>query len=350
MRSQDFVDISSTSSNLLNPNVSQRKLTTAAMKFNSAIENLSKTSSTIAVHVPLETNAVTTDPINNLTTQHNNTTITNFKQNNEVLQSTTSLNHLQQSLSSTSHTIVNNSSINDTTNNPLTLKLDLNTISNIYIGDDDVTESTNISIPSIYDNLAVRQQINKLNKKRNVNWHSPIHNYAIETQEKQQQTSPQTTSATITTTSSDASTPPSSSSSSSINNLDYQCESIKPTVVSAKSVRIDDCVQEFFDDLITRTVIVSSANKANAPSQPAAATLSNSVATLNVKRNIGEDDGFESLNGKSSSGEETHSPLPMGINVVGNNQLRLRLNAIDLHTSRTDMESENIVSIVLEIN
>ncbi|XP_017050352.1 LOW QUALITY PROTEIN: protein phtf [Drosophila ficusphila] len=51
------------------------------------------------------------------------------------------------------------------------------------------------------------------------------------------------------------------------------------------------------------------------------------------RRNIGEDDGFESLNGKSSSGEDNnHSPLPNTGPVsvppapVQTNQLRLRLN------------------------
>ncbi|XP_017125816.1 protein phtf [Drosophila elegans] len=51
------------------------------------------------------------------------------------------------------------------------------------------------------------------------------------------------------------------------------------------------------------------------------------------RRSIGEDDGFESLNGKSSSGEDNnHSPLPnSGTNAVPpvpvqSNQLRLRLN------------------------
>jgi len=52
------------------------------------------------------------------------------------------------------------------------------------------------------------------------------------------------------------------------------------------------------------------------------------------RRNIGEDDGFESLNGKSSSGEDNnHSPLPIAGAVVAppapvqTNQLRLRLNS-----------------------
>ncbi|KAH8237244.1 hypothetical protein KR038_007910, partial [Drosophila bunnanda] len=53
------------------------------------------------------------------------------------------------------------------------------------------------------------------------------------------------------------------------------------------------------------------------------------------RRNIGEDDGFESLNGKSSSGEDNnHSPLPNVAAIavappvpVQSNQLRLRLNA-----------------------
>lgn len=52
-----------------------------------------------------------------------------------------------------------------------------------------------------------------------------------------------------------------------------------------------------------------------------------------TRRNIGEDDGFESLNGKSSSGEDNnHSPLPNAVAVaappapVQTNQLRLRLN------------------------
>ncbi|XP_020815366.1 putative homeodomain transcription factor isoform X1 [Drosophila serrata] len=68
------------------------------------------------------------------------------------------------------------------------------------------------------------------------------------------------------------------------------------------------------------------------------------------RRNIGEDDGFESLNGKSSSGEDNnHSPLPnvAGIAVappvpVPSNQLRLRLNTGNSSSSNIAPPAEKL--------
>lgn len=145
-------------------------------------------------------------------------------------------------------------------------------------------------------------------KKRNVNWHSPIHKYATtSTQEKQQQTSPQSISTTSSTHTSQIGDNSSISSGST---------SVSPT----KTVRIDECVQEFYDDLINRTTEpITTNSESPAPHQRG--------GILNIRRTLGgEDDGFESLNGKSSSGEDTnaspHAPK---------NQLRLRLNTLDSH-------------------
>ncbi|XP_033155834.1 putative homeodomain transcription factor [Drosophila mauritiana] len=70
-----------------------------------------------------------------------------------------------------------------------------------------------------------------------------------------------------------------------------------------------------------------------------------------TRRNIGEDDGFESLNGKSSSGEDNnHSPLPNAVAVaappvpVQTNQLRLRLNtanAVTVSASPTEKKPQS---------
>ncbi|XP_043643113.1 protein phtf [Drosophila teissieri] len=69
------------------------------------------------------------------------------------------------------------------------------------------------------------------------------------------------------------------------------------------------------------------------------------------RRNIGEDDGFESLNGKSSSGEDNnHSPLPNAVAVatppvpVQTSQLRLRLNTangVTASVSPTEKKSQS---------
>ncbi|XP_017106977.2 protein phtf [Drosophila bipectinata] len=71
--------------------------------------------------------------------------------------------------------------------------------------------------------------------------------------------------------------------------------------------------------------------------EPADHEIGNRIETpkpaYQTRRSIGEDDGFESLNGKSSSGEDNnHSPLPNAPSAVPpvttqSSQLRLRLNA-----------------------
>ncbi|XP_017003905.2 protein phtf [Drosophila takahashii] len=66
------------------------------------------------------------------------------------------------------------------------------------------------------------------------------------------------------------------------------------------------------------------------------------------RRSIGEDDGFESLNGKSSSGEDNnHSPLPNAGAVVApqsvtvpTNQLRLRLNSANAGATSAPQATE----------
>lgn len=158
-------------------------------------------------------------------------------------------------------------------------------------------------------------------RKRNVNWQSPIHKYASSTttatQEKQQQTSPQSISTTSSTHTSHLGENSSISSSSS-------------TGSPIKTVRIDDCVQEFYDDLINRTM-EPVMHKSTSNSSVAGVEILDSSSgggggggVSNTRRTVGEDDGFESLNGKSSSGEDTNASPH-----VTKNQLRLRLNAID---------------------
>ncbi|XP_023302552.2 protein phtf [Lucilia cuprina] len=152
-------------------------------------------------------------------------------------------------------------------------------------------------------------------RKRNVNWHSPIHKYAIttttSTQEKQQQTSPQSISTTSSTHTSHVGDNSSISSGST--------SPVSPT----KTVRIDECVQEFYDDLINRTT--EPLTKASTDSTEAGVVRGVSTVS-NARRAVGEDDGFESLNGKSSSGEDTNASPH-----VTKNQLRLRLNTMDNH-------------------
>lgn len=137
------------------------------------------------------------------------------------------------------------------------------------------------------------------NKKRNVNWDSPIHNFAVEAQTN-------ATCSTSNTNSSDSN----SATTTSENRTKRQ-----------KNIQIDDSVQEFCDNLMRKAE---------------ESTESNSAGVSKVKRNIGDDDGFESLNGKSSSGEEI-SPRPRtSLNkfdhvspskAMTKNQLRFRLNS-----------------------
>ncbi|XP_037888650.1 putative homeodomain transcription factor [Glossina fuscipes] len=146
---------------------------------------------------------------------------------------------------------------------------------------------------------------------RRVNWRSPIHKCAsinsitIDTQEKQQQTSPQS----ISTTSSMGENASVSSSSNSS---------------PSKAMHIDLCVQEFYDDLIDRTTNNDHVDNINA------AENRNRVNAGTQRRGaIGEDDGFESLNGKSSSGEET------------NNAPNSNLNQTNLHSQKVEEVNEN---------
>lgn len=208
------------------------------------------------------------------------------------------------------------------------------------------------------------------NKKRNVNWHSPIHNYAIvrseptvaSTQEKHQQTSPQSlsspsgsasVSAATTTTTSETNSPNAIcvSTGTACNNSGAidgsSTTSSADCSPGSKTVCIDTCVQEFYDDLIKRTDRLVSANQnesvadqssgsADAASVSVSASNNGSLAIPaalrnNNRRQICEDDGFESLNGKSSSGEEVNIALPVSYAethaLSEENKLRLRLNA-----------------------
>uniref|UniRef100_A0A1I8P8U4 PHTF1/2 N-terminal domain-containing protein n=1 Tax=Stomoxys calcitrans TaxID=35570 RepID=A0A1I8P8U4_STOCA len=132
--------------------------------------------------------------------------------------------------------------------------------------------------------------------KRNVTFASP-------TQEKQQQTSPQSVSTTSSTHTSQHGEISSLSSNS-------------PNNSPIKTVRIDDCVQEFYDDLINRTAITNSSQQ-----QPQPIHL---VENRDVRRAVGDDDGFESLNGKSSSGEDTNaSPQALRLRSIINNHERV---------------------------
>uniref|UniRef100_W8ARE5 Putative homeodomain transcription factor n=1 Tax=Ceratitis capitata TaxID=7213 RepID=W8ARE5_CERCA len=224
------------------------------------------------------------------------------------------------------------------------------------------------------DNPSPTSSHSLANKKRNVNWHSPIHNYAVtcseptvvvaSTQEKQQQTSPQSLSSPSCSASASAATTTTTSETNSPNTTrgcatalqgnEGACDGSTTTSSansspSNKTVRIDTSVQEFYDDLIRRTDRLVSAEQ-NA--QLASGCLGDTAAPFvePVRRNdrlaaqvpqrdanrrqICEDDGFESLNGKSSSGEEMNLALPVAYVVTPThaeeNKLRLRLNASNL--------------------
>ncbi|XP_054738029.1 protein phtf [Anastrepha obliqua] len=208
------------------------------------------------------------------------------------------------------------------------------------------------------------------NKKRNVNWHSPIHNYAVvsseaagatSTQEKQQQTSPQSlsspsgsasasASAATTTTTSETNSPNTTrgTPTAALHGDSAGTAGGSTTTSSAngspnnKTVRIDMCVQEFYDDLIRRTDQLVCAQQqqqehvmdetaASAAEHSSDCTAAAATPRHASRRQICEDDGFESLNGKSSSGEEMNVALPPAYAVTGEQaeetKLRLRLNA-----------------------
>lgn len=178
------------------------------------------------------------------------------------------------------------------------------------------------------ENLPADIDNDSLIRKRNVNWHSPIHKFAsiaTTTQEKQQQTTPQSISTTSSTRTSHVGENSSMSSGSS---------SASP----GKSVRIDDCVQEFYEDLIKRTMEPSVTLPPE--SEEAGSMNGRGVPT---RRTLGDDDGFESLNGKSSSGEDTNPSLH-----VAKSQLRLRLNAFDnrrVHNEVNLSETETLYAL-----
>ncbi|XP_061397395.1 protein phtf [Musca vetustissima] len=155
-------------------------------------------------------------------------------------------------------------------------------------------------------------------RKRNVK-------FAV-TQEKQQQTSPQsvsTTSSTRTSLRGDNSSPSSNS----------------PCVSPTKTVRIDDCVQEFYDDLISRSSAPAPQQLSNVPSE--------GQNVSNTRRIVGDDDGFESLNGKSSSGEDNNAS-PHGLRLrtnIGSNHERVELLAErKLKPINSDVKSRDVSS------
>lgn len=117
-----------------------------------------------------------------------------------------------------------------------------------------------------------------IQKKRNVNWDSPVHNYASSLE-------------TINTS-------PTNSGST---------ETIRSSP-KTKSVRIDDTVREFYYQLVAQAEELPQIMIEAHPAEP-----------------IGDDDGFESLNGKSSSGEENtllvenHHILDNSNNISRNN-------------------------------
>ncbi|XP_067631571.1 protein phtf isoform X2 [Eurosta solidaginis] len=224
-------------------------------------------------------------------------------------------------------------------------------------------------------------------KKRNVNWHSPIHTHAgvstggattaklVTTQEKQQQTSPQSlsspscsasasASAATTTTTSETNSPnttrgitAASVPTATRNSCDSDAASSTNSSANASSniQQVDASVQEFYDDLIRRTDGLvcdalqhgseNSVENANVVGTVVGSATDNNnycMAPAEAQRNVSrrhicEDDGFESLNGKSSSGEEMNVALPPAVygitpNTADDNKLRLRLNA----TSRVE--------------
>ncbi|XP_055837141.1 protein phtf isoform X2 [Episyrphus balteatus] len=124
-------------------------------------------------------------------------------------------------------------------------------------------------------------------KKRNVNWDTPIHNFAAEVHV--QNPSLVNVGPQVSTTS----------------NSSVEC-SPREQIEVKKEPKIEEHVEDL--------------NKIEeAPEDD------NGRAT---KRSLGDDDGFESLNGKSSSGEDSNIPaaIPTHAQPIEKNQLRLRLN------------------------
>uniref|UniRef100_T1PJG5 Male germ-cell putative homeodomain transcription factor n=1 Tax=Musca domestica TaxID=7370 RepID=T1PJG5_MUSDO len=157
-------------------------------------------------------------------------------------------------------------------------------------------------------------------RKRNVKF--------AETQEKQQQTSPQSISTT-------------SSTRTSLKGENSSPSSNSPCLSPTKSVRIDDCVQEFYEDLMSRS------SAATAQQQRAANAPAEGQNASNTRRTVGEDDGFESLNGKSSSGEDNNaSPHALRLRSnIGNSHERVELmteRKIKAHNS--DAKSRDVSS------
>ncbi|XP_075147407.1 protein phtf-like [Haematobia irritans] len=172
------------------------------------------------------------------------------------------------------------------------------------------------------ENVQMSQTDNNCMGKRNVT-------FASHTQEKQQQTSPQSVSTTSSTHTSQQGDMSSLSSNS-------------PNTSPIKTDRND--IEEFYDDLISRTTNSTDMINALPAPQP---TPQNVVENENLRRTVGDDDGFESLNGKSSSGEDTNvSPQALRLRSVLNNherveQLMERKNKVQIAASNVEYIAHN---------
>lgn len=229
-----------------------------------------------------------TTPQETTTSIHPKTTFVPLKDNKLFMKSPKnsleSLSHPLLETKQSSSTSSSTTDINSSTNNKLTLDL------------------TSCCTSTLLPNSA--GTINEC-KKRNVNWDTPIHNYAAEVQVE--------SNATLTSIGGQNSTTSTSS---------MECS---PREVNNKEIQsIDD--------------------EANTIGERPENRNENGGVT---KRSVGEDDGFESLNGKSSSGEETNSPrvLPSSSHAqpsIEKNQLRLRLNE---NITRSREESSTVEEV-----
>lgn len=214
-----------------------------------------------------------TTPQENTTSIHPKTTFVPLKDNKLFMKSSPKNSfeshlHLEAKQSSSS-----TSSSSTEINSPSKMTLDL---------------TSSCSTTNLLPNIA--GSMNE-SKKRNVNWDTPIHNFATEIQIENPELGSIGAQISTTSTSSVECSP------QQANNKEF------PPKVEDNAEKFDDAPED--DNEVIGT----------------------------PKRSVGgEDDGFESLNGKSSSGEETNNisaalPLPSShAQPIEKNQLRLRLN------------------------
>ncbi|XP_055374027.1 protein phtf [Condylostylus longicornis] len=181
----------------------------------------------------------------------------------------------RKKLSKTRPTDLGNIQINKLSNRPCLInQIKCDNIPNL----DHIDSKQNLESKerNIQESLKVEDKniINVSPKKRNVYWDSPVHNYVVE---------------------------------SSLNPLEIELNMTK----IEQSESIEETVKNFLDDLISK--------------------INHSEIRSTIKQKYVDDDGFESLNGKSSSGEEMQNQMKRSISKICKEFVNQHHGLSDMH-------------------